>query len=90
MVTWMRVRGWSRRHGAEMGAAMLLPVAAILVLRGLGLSDTLPWLSNSEHTVMLFGMLVVMLYLRERYTRGVSLICWPAAAARRQGQAGKA
>ena len=32
MVVWMRVRGCGWRDGAEMGAAMLLPVAAILGL----------------------------------------------------------
>ena len=65
-----------------MGAAMLLPMAAVLVLRGVGLSETLLWLSNSEHTAMLVGMLVFMLYRRERYTSGYLFIRWPAAAAR--------
>jgi hypothetical protein len=83
MVTWMRVRGCTWRDGAEMGAAMLEPMAAVLGLRGLGLSDTLPWLSNSEHTAMLVGMLVFMLYRRERYTSGYSFIRWPSAAAER-------
>jgi hypothetical protein len=84
MLVWMRVRGCDWRHGAEMSAAMLLPVAAVLGLRGLGLSDTLPWLSNSEHTAMLVGMLVFMLYRRERYTSGYSFIRWPSSAAGRR------
>jgi hypothetical protein len=83
MVAWMRVRRCGWRDGAEMGAAMLLPVAAVLGLRGLGLSNTLPWLSNSERTAMLVGMLVLMLYRRERYTSGYSFFLWQAAAARR-------
>jgi hypothetical protein len=66
-----------------MSAAMLLPVAAILGLPGLGLSGTLPWLSNSEHTAMLVGMLAFMLYRRERYTGGYSLFLWPFARERR-------
>ncbi|HEY8742540.1 MAG TPA: hypothetical protein VIU62_05550, partial [Chloroflexota bacterium] len=77
MVVWMRVRGCGWRDGAEMSAAMLLPVAAVVGLGGLGLSNALPWLSNSEHTAMLVGMLAFMLYRRERYTRGYSLLRWP-------------
>jgi hypothetical protein len=79
MVTWMRARGCSWRDGVEMGVGMLVPAAAIVVLRGLGLSETLPWLSNSEHMAMLCGMLAVMLYRRERYTRGHWLMGTPAA-----------
>jgi hypothetical protein len=81
MVAWMRVRGCGWRGGAEMSMAMLLPQAAIRGLLGLGLSDTLPWLSNSEHTAMLVGMLAFMLYRRERYTTGYSFPRWPVAAA---------
>jgi hypothetical protein len=81
MVAWMRVRGCGWRDGVEMGTAMLLPVAVILGLRNLGLLDTLPWLVNSEHTAMFVGMLVVMLYRRERFTSGYSFIRWPSAAA---------
>jgi hypothetical protein len=68
---------------AEMGAAMLAPVAAILVLSRTGLSTALPLLGNSEHTAMLLGMPAIMLYRRERYTSGYSFIGWPAAAGRR-------
>jgi flagellar biosynthetic protein FliP len=78
MVTWMRVRGCSWRDGAEMSGAMLLPMAAVLALRGLGLSDTLPWLANSEHAAMLLGMLVLMLCRRGRYTSGYSFLSSPA------------
>jgi hypothetical protein len=84
MVAWMRVRGCGWRHGAEMAAGMLLPAVAVLGLRGLGLSDALPWLSNAEHAAMLVGMLVVMLYRRERYTGGYAFGRWPAAAAGRR------
>src|SRR5207253_3357162 len=82
MVAWMRVRGCSWRNGAKMTVAMLFPVAAVFALRGLGLADTLPWLSNSEHTAMLVGMLVFMLYRRERYIGGYSFLRWPADAVR--------
>jgi uncharacterized membrane protein len=83
MVTWMRVRGCSWRNGAEMSAAMLLPIAAVIVLRGLGTLDTLSWLSDSEHTAMLVGMLVFMLFRREHYTSGYSFTGRPSAAAER-------
>lgn len=83
MVMWMRVRGCSWRDGTEMSAAMLLPVAAILGLPGLGLSKALPWLANSEHTAMLVGMLAFMLYRAERYTGGYSLFRLPFATERR-------
>ncbi len=53
-----------------MAGAMLGPVVVILGLSRVGLSDTLPWLSNSEHTAMLLGMLAIMLYRREQYTGG--------------------
>jgi hypothetical protein len=80
MVALMRIRGCSWRDGAEMGAVMLPPIAGVFVLRGMGLSGTLPWLSNSEHTVMLISMLVLMLYRRERYTSAYSFLGWPTAA----------
>ena len=82
MVAWMRVRGCTWRCSAEMSVAMLLPVSVVLGLRGLGLSDTLPWLSNSEHTAMLVGMLVFMVYRRDHYASGYSVASWRAAAAR--------
>jgi hypothetical protein len=74
MVAWMRARGCRWRLGAEMASAMLLPVAGILALRSLGLGDRLPWLANSEHTAMVLGMLAAMLYRRDHYTSGYSLI----------------
>src|SRR5260370_34642165 len=67
MTAWMRVRGCRWRHGAEMSAAMLLPIAGVFALRRAGLSGTLPWLANSEHTAMLVGMIVMMMYPRDRY-----------------------
>jgi len=84
MAVWMRARGCRWRQGAEMATGMLLPAAAIVLLRGLGLSATLPWLADAnEHAAMLLGMLVVMLYRREHYTRGYSLLLWPVATQRR-------
>ena len=83
MTAWMRIRGRSWRDGAEMAVAMLGPVAVILALSRVGLSDTLPWHSNSEHTAMLLGMLAIMLYRRGHYTGSTpSFIGWPGCAGR--------
>ena len=84
MVALMRIRGCSWRDGAEMTLAMLLPIAGVFALRGVGLYGTLPRLSNSEHSAMLVGMLVLMLCRRERYTSGYSFLGWPPAAVRRR------
>jgi hypothetical protein len=70
MVAWMRLRGHGWRHGYEMAAGMLLPVAAIWVLLGLGAAATLPWLPGADHPAMLLGMLVAMLLRREHYAGG--------------------
>jgi uncharacterized membrane protein len=85
MVMWMRVRGCGWRDGTEMGAAMLLPVAVVRVAIALGASAALPWLSNSEHTAMFVGMLVLMLYRRDRYTIGYSFMRMNALARQEQG-----
>jgi len=71
MVMWMRVQGCSWRHGAEMAVGMVLPVAGVLVLHGLGLS----------------GTLLLMLFRRERYTSGYSFVLWPASAPQRSSAA---
>jgi hypothetical protein len=42
MVLWMRARGHSWRHGFEMGAAMVVPVALILFVCGLASSKLSP------------------------------------------------
>jgi hypothetical protein len=87
MVTWMRVRGCSWRVAVEMSGAMLLPIVAVIALDRLGLSDSLAWLSNSEHTAMLVGMLLFMWYRREHYTSGYSFRRAAAAAGGRSSDA---
>jgi hypothetical protein len=67
MVAWMRLRGHSWRHGAEMAFGMLAPVGAIDVLLGFGASATLPWLQHAAGPAMMLGMLAAMLLRRERY-----------------------
>lgn len=70
MVAWMQVRGHSLRHGAEMAAGMLAPMAVIYLLLGLGLGAALPWLQHLDGPAMLLGMLAAMLLRKEHYTHG--------------------
>jgi len=49
---------------------MMLPMAALLTVRGLGLAGPMPWLANCQHAAMLLAMLQLMLYRREHYASG--------------------
>lgn len=88
MAAWMRVRACNWRECGEMSSIMLLPTAAALVLRGLDLQDPLRWLANSQHTLMLVGMLAVMLYRREHYIRQYSFGLGAAQSRRRRQEIG--
>jgi hypothetical protein len=70
MVAWMIMRGHGWRHSWEMTGAMLAPVAAIIVLRMLGLDAYLPWIAKINCPAMDLAMLVYMLYHRDHYTGG--------------------
>jgi hypothetical protein len=73
MVLWMRTRGHRWRHGAEMGGAMVIPTACVLLLYRVGVSDVLPWFTTSLTGIaMLGGMIGYMLYRHEMYTGGYS------------------
>ena len=67
MILWMRYRGHSWRHGAEMSAAMVvaaLPVyAAELIWPGAFGSMSAMW----SHGAMLLGMAVLMIAQRDMY-----------------------
>jgi hypothetical protein len=81
MVLWMRARGHMWRHGIEMGAAMIIPTACVLLLCRAGVTDVLPWFTASLTGIAMFGgMLAYMLYRREMYTTGYSFR-WPRARA---------
>jgi hypothetical protein len=76
MVAWMRVRGHRWRHGFEMGAAMIVPVAVILFVCSVGIEETFPWFTTSlTGAAMFLGMIGYMLYRRDMYTSGYS-IAW--------------
>lgn len=65
MVLWMRFRGHSWRHGAEMSAAMIVP-AAPFSAAGLIWPD-LPLANFLAHVAMLLGMLALMVVQRDAY-----------------------
>jgi hypothetical protein len=73
MVGWMRYRGHSWSDGGEMTAAMLVPMFALVVPVGLGVS--VPGLSEESlmllsHVAMIAGMVAWMAYRRDRYAHG--------------------
>jgi hypothetical protein len=73
MVLWMRARGHIWRHGVEMGGAMIIPTACIILLCRAGVTDVLPWFTTSLAGIAMFGgMLGYMLYRRDMYTSGYS------------------
>jgi hypothetical protein len=72
MVVWMILRGHGWRHSLEMGASMIVPGVAIILLGWLGVGAYLPWLAKAACPIMCSGMLVYMLYRRDHYTGNVS------------------
>jgi hypothetical protein len=81
MVAWMILRGHGWRHSWEMTGAMLAPVAAIIVLRMLGVDAYLPWIAKINCPAMDLAMLVYMLYHRDHYTGGTGHSAHSASAA---------
>jgi len=84
MAAWMRFRGCDWRACGEMSIAMLLSTGAVVAFGAFGLRDAELWVSSNQHMLMLLGMLVVMLYRRERYTGGYSFGRWTGASRPRQ------
>jgi hypothetical protein len=73
MVLWMRARGHRWRHGIEMGGAMVVPTACVILLCRVGLTDVLPWFTTGLTGVAMFGgMLAYMLHRRDMYSGGYS------------------
>lgn len=71
MVAWMRHRGHSWTDGAEMTAAMLLPMFALVIPVGLGVAGaTGHSLMMLSHVAMIAGMVALMVYRFDRYTHG--------------------
>jgi uncharacterized membrane protein len=70
MTLWRR--GW--RHSLEMAAAMLAPVAAIVVLGVVAQGAYLLWLITAMYPVMSVGMAVYMLCRREVFNAPRTLV----------------
>ena len=75
MVAWMRHRGHSWKDGLEMTAAMLVPMLALVIPVELGVAKYVPGLSEQSlmlfsHVGMIAGMVVLMIYRRDRYAHG--------------------
>ena len=68
VLIWMRFRGHSWRYSLEMGAAMLAPGLAIIVLCSLGADTYWPWLIPLASPAGTVGMLLYMLYRRDHFT----------------------
>ena len=68
VLAWMIFRGHGWRRSLEMAAAMLAPVAAIVVLGELAGAAYLLWLVTAMYPAMCLGMLVYMLYRRYDFT----------------------
>jgi len=68
MVAWMLVRGHGWRLSLEMGAAMVIPIAGVIVLLVTSVVDDGGMLMVLEHLVMLPAMLVAMLLRRDEYS----------------------
>jgi hypothetical protein len=84
MAAWMRFQGCDWRACGELSIAMLLSTGAVVAFGAFGLRDVELWVSSNQHMLMLLGMLAVMLYRRERYTRGYSFGRWTGASRPRQ------
>ncbi len=68
MVAWMVIRRHGWRHSMEMGAAMLAPGLAIIVLCSLGADTYWPWLITLASPAGTVAMLLYMLYRRDHFT----------------------
>jgi hypothetical protein len=71
VVLWMIFRGYGWHHSVEMGGAMLMPVAGIILFAWLSTSAPayLLRLITAGYPLMCLGMLAYMLYRRDNFTR---------------------
>jgi hypothetical protein len=80
VIAWMIFRGHGWRHSLGIAAAMIAPVAAILVLGPLTTYDYLTWLLTAGYPAMSLGMLTYMLYHHDLFTGQVSRLVNPLPA----------
>jgi hypothetical protein len=69
VVAWVIFHGHGWRHCIEIAAAMIAPVALIIVLGQLAGFAYLLWLLTAGYPAMSLGMLVYMFYRRDHFTR---------------------
>jgi hypothetical protein len=68
VVAWMLLRGRGWRRSLEMALAMLAPVAIIALVGELAHYPYLLWLGVGMYPAMSLGMIVFMVYSRDRVT----------------------
>ena len=81
MVAWMVIRRHGWRHSMEMGAAMLAPGLAIIVLCSLGADTYWPWLITLASPAGTVGMIAYMLYRHDHFTERAGHSAHTASAA---------
>ena len=69
VIAWMIFRGHGWRHSLKVAFAMISPVAVILVLGQFTAYDYRTWLLTAGYPAMSLGMLIYILYRRDRFTR---------------------
>jgi hypothetical protein len=73
VVMWMVLRGHEWQHSVEMGIAMIMPVAVIILLGWLSTVAYayLLWLITAGYPTMCLGMFIYMLYRHNYFTRRI-------------------
>jgi hypothetical protein len=84
MVAWMVFRGHGWKHSLAMGASMVVPAVAVIVLCWFGAGAYMPWLRQTAGGLMTLGMLIYML---ARYDHFSGHAGHPARAALAGGHA---
>jgi hypothetical protein len=74
VVAWMIFRGRGWWHGVELGVAMLVPVAVIVVIGELTRFDHLLWLVTAMYPAMSLGMLVYLFRIGKVFDRKQQVI----------------
>jgi uncharacterized membrane protein len=78
VVAWMILCGRRWRHSIELAAAMLAPVAAIVMVGQVMQGAYLLWLITAMYPAMSLGMLVYVLGRREVFTTPRALVGRPS------------
>jgi len=74
VVVWMSLRGHGWLHGIELAAAMLAPVAAIIVVGEVGQGPYMLWLITAMYPAMSLGMAVYIVSRRQLFNTPRALV----------------